>query len=313
MPKLAALPGGAAVNPEQFLYLRVLAEGGAGPDGPHVILLRVQGFPAPIPLDRHDSLAAAEAALDELTATIEGAGDGGITRLPRCLSVKTEEVIFIDVAREKTPGGHAFVASIKLDSEDRPIELASFPEPPPALEFSGACLEALNAEDQDFALLGAGTVVRKQRVQRVEVRADQGSDGTVRFAALARIQSEARRLTVARNTDPDKVIAAAKKAIAAINEDVDSEEQLIHLAGGFSVRPDGLKAIRVRGQKIAGGKTVFAVLLLTDDDEELPIDMLEDPAEAEGLVNTCIERFNAAAEGDDEDDDDDGDDEGEDW
>ena len=302
--KLALLPGGVAVHPDQVLYLRAAADTAQGGDAaPHSVFLRIQGFNQPAPLARHPNRAAAEAAIDALTKTIDAAADGEaeMTRLPRGISVKNEEMVFVEVIREKVGAGDAYVVRTKLESEDRPVELASFPQAGPAIELAKGCGEALGDE---FLVLPGGVTIRDRKVQRTEVVADRAPDGSLLFKTVVKCQSEARRLTVTVERTREAAEAAAQAVIDKVNTTADSDEALVMLGRGTSARPDGIKGLRVRAQRVTDGgvqKTVFRVVLLTDDDEEQAIDVVETPDAAEALIKAAVAAFNAAAD-DDEDD-----------
>ncbi len=306
MPKLAQLPGGVAVNPEQVLYLRAGADTsqGTGDDAPHSIFLRIQGFNQPAPLARHPNRAAAEAAMSDLKDAMDAATDGGdaeMVLLPRGIAVKTEEMVYVEVIREKTAAGPTYVVRTKLESEDRPIELATFADASDAVALSKGCADALG---EDFVHLSGGLTIRNRKVQRIEVVADRNPSQLL-FRAVVKCQSEPRRLTIGMSPDRAKIEAIAEKARAAINEVTDEDEHLAPLGLGFSIRPDGLKGLRVRAQRVTAGgaqKTVFQVVLLTDDDEEQPFSVVETGEEAEALVKTSVEAFNAAQPSDDDDD-----------
>jgi hypothetical protein len=293
MPKLAALPGGAAINPEQVVYLRASADGaqGSGDDAPHTLLLRVQGFAQPIPMALLPNAAGAEAKLTECQEAIAEAGDSELVRLPRSLSVRSDEAVFLEVNPEKTPAGRVFVARLKIESDERPLELATFADGPSAIALSAACAEALG---DDFVALDRGVAIRKRKVQRVEVRGDRKPDGSAVFLTVIKVQSLPRRLTLGRFGTEDEAIAAAKKAIAAVNEGTDEDEALCELPGGFAVRPDGLKGLRVRARR-ENNQVAYAVILLTDDDEEQGLATVADPARAEQLVADAVAMFNEAA------------------
>jgi|GEM_PF-3774007 len=293
MPKLAALPGGAAIAAEQVVYLRASADGaqGSGAESPHSLLLRVQGFNQPIPLALEPNAAAAEERLDACLALIAEAGDGELVRLPRSLVVRSDEAVFVEVSPEKTPAGRVFVTRIKIESDERPLELATFASGADAIALSEACAEGLG---DDFVALARGNTIKKRKVQRVEVRGDRKPDGSPVYVALLKVQSLPRRLTLARAATEEEAVAAAKKAIDALNEGTDEDEQLVALPGGFAVRPDGIKGVRVRVRR-ENNQVVYAVVLLTDDDEEQGLATLDDGAAAEALVAETVRLFNEAA------------------
>jgi hypothetical protein len=297
MPNLAALPGGAAVQPEYVTYLRVAAEGNGGAeDQPHSVMLRMQGFQQPIPLALLPSRAEAEAALDDCLKRLQEAGGEGLVRLPRSLVVRDDEPVYVEVLPEKAPSGRVFVLRLKLETDERPMELGVFPAAPAAIELSRAVVEALG---EDFVSLDRGIGIRRRKVQRLEVRADNKADGSMAWTTLIKVQSEPRRLTVTRVGSEEEACAAAGRVVERVNEGGDDDESLVLLPGGFAVRPDGLKGLRVRARREPGpGGTptvAYSVVMLTDDDEEQALASLADPSEAEALVASAVATFNEGA------------------
>ena len=296
MTKLAVLPGAAAITPEFVVYVRVAADGsaGAGIDSPHSILLRVQGFNEPIPLALHPNREAAEDALGTVLSALTEAGAEELKRLPGGLVVNQDEPVFFEVMPEKTPQGRVFVARVKLETDERPLELGSFASAPEAMKLTRACAESLGDE---WVVLDRGVGIKRNKVQRTEVRAERKTDGSMSFTVLLKVQSEPRRLTLAGTPSRQEAIAAVEAVVAAVNEGQDEDEQLKLLPRGFAIRPDGIKGLRVRARREPGPggqpRIAYAVVVLTEDDEEQVLDNLAAPEEAEALVAEAIEAFNA--------------------
>lgn len=292
--KLVKLSGAAAVHTDHALFLRTFAEHALATPGspvPHTILLKLVGTDAPLPVARYADEAAAEAALTEAATAVIDAG-GRMVRLPRGLAARPDEIAWISVTRD-SEGARNYALSARLDSEDRPLVFFSDPDREAVLEVARECEGVLNEQAKDFALVGGGLLVRRNRVRRIELRGSRGPDGPI-VDVLLKTNIDERRLVVGRADSEAAAVGIAQEARAAITAGDDDDEALRDLGGGWAARADGIKALRVKQQKVgprSNQQTLYATILISDDEEEVILDYAPSLDGAGAALQGFADRF----------------------
>ena len=318
---LVKIGGGVGAKPDEVKFIKVRHDQGQRSGqvvDSYTVMIKFDSDETRIPIQSfekaNDAAQMAGQCTDQINAASEE--DMPLVKLPAGVAVKGADVKCVQVRAEKgSQNKLSYTAVIRIEGEDQPLPVYGFPTPDKATDFANQVTDTLisaadEGADVSLAKLAGGVAVRPRDVKMVNIRRDQNNEGP-RYTVIVKLDGNELYIPVQTFTSEDEAMTLAQLVSNQINE-AEGEPVVVNLAGGVSVKPDEVKYIFVRRQRVnRDGTTVILYIVsakVEGEDDPVPLQVLEDTDSAQMMAEVCIDLISEALSQDDDDVDDDDDD-----
>ena len=315
---LVKIGGGVGVKPDEVKFIKVRHDQGQREGqtiDSYTVMIKFDSDETRIPIQSFEQANDAAEMAGRCTDQINDASDEDmpLIKLPAGVAVKGADVKCVQVRAEKgSQNKISYTAVIRIEGEDQPLPVYGFPTPDKATDFANQVTDALLAAENEgadisLAKLTGGVAVRPRDVKMVHVRRDQSNDGA-RFTVIVKLDGNELYIPVQTFTSENEAMTLAQSVSERINE-AEGEPVVVNLAGGVSVKPDEVKYIFVRRQRVNREGTAVILYIVSakveGEEDPVPLQVLEDTDSAQMMAEVCIDLITEALSNDDDEDDDD--------